>query len=435
MDAPKEDVFPAFKDGDTHITITGTRQYQLHSMILKSISPTFERVLAIEGPAKLTTKAIKRGAVIRNRLLMVINVDEYGTESCVLEAIPLDDEGRSTIGNQVGLDLENGRVVPAYVLAYEAVLGACYNIPIDLGDFENDAMADILNTALEIVEVAEYLDCVHIITKSIEAVLLATGQTLHQSIQRYPIAWLSFASRLRSRIIFREALIHGAGQFNCKGIAAEVENLPKAVSDILTKKAKVLMAAMQQAEMKILSYYPSHLQREKTVGRADKDNTGRASYANDVMSWIALTVLRHFFAQNLCNGNTHNAEDMGWEVVTAIMAGGDTYLNKPQLESFHNLFPMSRKGAGVVEHRLDEMKELIKSFVRDLAKNESQLDIRLFPVKHFTCTTVDIHDYPWNTGYGAAAAGDSSDEEVDGPEVMYVEDITEDYDHVGRYED
>ncbi|KAK5122660.1 hypothetical protein LTR85_003923 [Meristemomyces frigidus] len=44
--------------------------------------------------------------------------------------------------------------------------------------------------------------------------------------------------------------------------------------------------------------------------------------------------------------------------------GADKYLNKPMLDQFHNLFPMSRKGASVVEAKLDDMKEFIKTFVK-----------------------------------------------------------------------
>ena len=91
---------------------------------------------------------------------------------------------------------------------------------------------------------------------------------------------------------------------------------------------------------------------------------GRASYANDVMSWIGLTALRHFFSQNLCLNNTHTGEDMGYEIVTLVQKGGDAYLDRTQMESFHNLFPMSRKGVAVVEYKLNEMKEVIKIFVR-----------------------------------------------------------------------
>ena len=44
--------------------------------------------------------------------------------------------------------------------AYHAVLGALYQLPIELGDFSEDALTDILETALSITEVAEYLECV-----------------------------------------------------------------------------------------------------------------------------------------------------------------------------------------------------------------------------------------------------------------------------------
>ncbi|KAK5110596.1 hypothetical protein LTR85_000973 [Meristemomyces frigidus] len=412
MADPQASEFPQFKDADVRIVISGSRQYQLHSSILKSISPTMKELLADQWAAKLNSKAIKRGVTGKCRLLMVENEEEADKISHLLEPVPIDEDGKPMVNNTIRLDLENGVAVVPIVLAYHSVLGAFYNIPIELGDFEADPMAHILLTASYIIDVAEYLQCVHIVTKSIEATLLAMGQLFQQAMANNPIAWLNFAYRIRSRIIFREALIHAAGKYKEPAIVEQLDTLNEAVAEVLSQKAKTLQAAMQQAEMKILSFYPTHLQREKTVGRADKDSIGRASYANDVMSWIALVVLRHFFSQNLCGDNTHNAEDMGYEMVQTIMAGGDTYLNKPMLDQFHNLFPMSRKGASVVEAKLDDMKEFIKTF--DLAKNESQLDTRLYPVKHFTWTTVNIEDYPWDTGYAPPqAARESSDDEDD----------------------
>ncbi|KAK4540105.1 hypothetical protein LTR36_009770 [Oleoguttula mirabilis] len=415
MADPQASAFPQFGDGDVRVVISGSRQYQLHSSVLKSISPTLRELLADQWGAKLNSKAIKRGITVRFRLLMVDNQEETGTITHVLEPIPVDEDGKPAVANAMSLDLENGRVVDPIILAYHSVLGAFYNIPIELGDFEADPMSHILVNASYIIDVAEYLQCVHIITRSIEATLLAMGQLFQQAMASNPIAWLNFAYRIRSRIIFREALIHATGKYKMPAIIEQIDTLPQPVADVLHRKAKTLKSAMQQAEMKILSYYPTHLQREKTVGRADKDSIGRASYANDVMSWISLTVLRHYFAQNGTMEQTHNAEDMGYEMVMTIMAGGDTYLDKPMLDSFHGLFPMSRKGESVVEGKLLEMKDHIKRFVKDLAKNESQLDTRVFAVTHFTCTTVNIDDYPWNTGYiPVQATRESSNDEEEG---------------------
>lgn len=189
------------------------------------------------------------------------------------------------------------------------------------------------------------------------------GQTLHRSIADNPIKWLDLAYRIRSRILFREALIHATGQYNTENVKKNVDKMQAPVRDLLHKKGQALREAVRLAEKRILSYYPTHLQREKTVGRADKDSIGRGSYANDIMSWIGLIVLRHFFAQTVADDAGHNAPDMGKELVDAIMKGGDAYLNRHVLDQFHAYFPMSNKGNSVLEGKIEEMKEFIKKFV------------------------------------------------------------------------
>lgn len=254
---------------------------------------------------------------------------------------------------------------------------------------------------------------VNVITKPIEATLLATGQTVHISISNSPIAWLDYAYRVRSRILFREALIHAAGQYHMDNVSPHLSNIEPVVHDLLKKKADQLKEAMKQAIRRVLTYYPTHIQREKTTGRADKDSIGRASYANDIMTWIALVVLRHFFAQNVAEDQTHHAKDVGKEMVDYIMEGGDKYLAKPDLEDFHRFFPMSGKADNVLESKISDMKEYIKRFVRDLTKNESHLDLVRTPVKHFTCTVVGANDYPWENGKGKQVRREPSEEEED----------------------
>ncbi|KAI7203424.1 hypothetical protein KC316_g700 [Hortaea werneckii] len=386
--------FPHFEDGDAHIIITGSRQYQLHSAVLKSNSPVLARLLN-ENAARLSNRAIKRGATVRFRIMMTHNTTRDGGLAYTLKPVPLNEEGKPTEHQIVGLDLENGRVVPSEVLAYESVFSALYNAPIDLGDFETDGMVHVLTRVWSVVNAAERLQCTHVVTHAIEATLLATGQLLQQSIASRPSPWLILAYKIRSRNLFRESIIHAAGQYNTEEIKKEIVNMPKDVADLLNKKGRALREAVKMAEKRILSYYPTHLQREKTVGRADKDSIGRASYSNDVMSWIGLVVLRHFFTQLLADDATHNAPDMGKELVDAVMQGGDTYLDKGIMDQFHAYFPMSQKGASVLENKVSDMKESIKKFMADLHKNESMLDTKAFKVTHFTCVKVFQHEYPF----------------------------------------
>ena len=109
--------FPYFNDGDVKIIITGSRQYQLHSSILKIGSPVLSRLLDDHFTAKLNKAAIKKGVVVRNKLVAVKNTDPAFDIDLVLEPVKLDNEGKPLGGKTIGLDLENGMVVaPVYVV-------------------------------------------------------------------------------------------------------------------------------------------------------------------------------------------------------------------------------------------------------------------------------------------------------------------------------
>ena len=202
------------------------------------------------------------------------------------------------------------------------------------------------------------------ITKPFEATLLSTGQTLHRSIASDPAVWLDFAYRIRSKVIFREALIHAAGQYNTPTLQQAIkDNMKSNIAYIVNKRGKILQNGVKTSLRKVLSYYPPSMQRTLTLGLADIDHIGRSSYSNDIMSWMALTVFRHYISQHVANDQTHHADDMGYALISVMGQGGDQYLDKGALNSFHQLFPMSNRGAAVVESKLADIKEEVKKFI------------------------------------------------------------------------
>lgn len=173
-----ESKFPIFHEGDVWIIINGSRQYQLHRSLLMNGSSLLHVLLGEEHTAILSKKAEKKGAVLTNILRAMENRAEDGRPSVILKPVKVDDSGRPVNGLDIGLDLENGMAArPIYTVsveitprgftsaniliqAYEKVLGAFYNKPINLGDFGQTDLKDILPSAMEVLEVAEYLGCV-----------------------------------------------------------------------------------------------------------------------------------------------------------------------------------------------------------------------------------------------------------------------------------
>ncbi|GIZ45432.1 hypothetical protein CKM354_000859900 [Cercospora kikuchii] len=400
---PTGQSFPQFADGDVRISLSGSRQYQLHSGVLKNSSSVMRELLSEDYAAQLNNAAHRRGVLIRHKLVLAENpyIDEEDQNlTYVLQAVPLDPNGRPVPGapTGLGLELENGREPNPIVLAHDLVLGAFYNQPIDLGDSQEDGLAKLLATAFQATIVAENLDCVRIVSKPIEATLLGAGQTLYKAIADNPTAWLGFASRVKSRAIFKEALIHSAGQYNTDHVQAALVNgsLPDEVVELLRKKGEWVKKTVSDSSRYLASYYPSMLLREFKPG--DKDNVSRASYGNDIMMWIAVTIFRHWVCDLMASDRTHHAKDGGWAFCNAICKGGDTYLDRKMLQlSFHARFPMTGKGMACVEHRLSEIKEDVKQWILPLKKSNSALDLNQYPVTHFLHVHVYSEDYPWDS--------------------------------------
>jgi len=264
-----------------------------------------------------------------------------------------------------------------------------------------------------------------IVTRPIEASLLSLSQVLHRSIATNPSPWLDFSYRLRSKTLWKEALIHGAGRFNSPAIQAALRDndLRPEIVAILTTKADLLKNLAMNTQTNLLSYYPESLQRTKTVGRADRDSIGRASYANDIMQWIGLTIWRHWISQQVCSDKTHHSDDMGWEFFRLVSRAGEAYLDRNQLRQFHDYFPMSLKGESVVENRISELKQDGQGMVKKVLENQAYLDIDKFPAGHMTCTWVGPEDYPWEHEGRVSARVDLSRDTVEPSEFGGSEDI------------
>ena len=236
---------------------------------------------------------------------------------------------------------------------------------------------------------AESLGAQSAVTESLDIALLRQGQVLFQSIANSPTVWSSLAVRIKSPTIMKECLIHLVGQWNsiddCKR-----SSLNAGVRDICEVKHKELNLVKQAIEVRIAGHYPTVIQRSH-------DNTpGRTSYANDIYSWMGLSLFRHWFAQEVIEERNRYAKDGGAELYRQIAHGGRNYLDLNSLADFFEYFPMSAKAKTVFENHLFLVKEEAKDFVVELMKHNSQLEVNPEePLAHLTCVDIDRADMPW----------------------------------------
>lgn len=245
----------------------------------------------------------------------------------------VDDRGEIAYTGSLLPSIDNGKLPAELPLHYEHIFRAYYNHHFEMHD-EN--IAAILRQAMGLVEVAEYLQSVRVVSKHIDVALLSQGQVLYRSISSNAVAWAGLAQRLQSDCIFKEAIVHLVGQWS--GLNQKLkQSMAPEVAELCDAKNTELNLKKRAIELRIFGHYPGDIQRAQ-----DSKNIGRASYSNDIISWMALSLFRHWMGQTVCNDQNHHAPDGGYAFYKQLKEGGQSYLDKDTVAAFHHYFPMVR---------------------------------------------------------------------------------------------
>ncbi len=378
-----------------------TRRYQLHSSVLRHNSSTLARLLTEEntitppsrfkeGQYKIRWRLeLKRDADDRDLGVLVLavylllpssQIDTYG----LLILKEVDSSGKA-IGSLALPENSNGLPPSMVYTHFSNILGAFYSQDLDLDDAD---MESVLRSADGLIHIAQYLDSVKTISKSVDVALLSQGQVLFRSISTSPVPWMNLAYSIKSEVILRESLVHVIGNWN--GISqSSKDNIHEDLRDVCAEKLKGLLKKKKHADVRLMGYYPAKLQHD------DVTPVNRSFYSNDVFAWIALVVFRQWVGQVFAQRLTSEAKDGGFEFYSQIRKGGQAYLDREILEDFHLRFPMTPKGQLVVESHLNDIKTGAKGFVQELCTSNCQLDVTKNPVPYLTCVSVDKADVPW----------------------------------------
>ncbi|GAB7347347.1 hypothetical protein MBLNU459_g4285t2 [Dothideomycetes sp. NU459] len=407
---PSVRAFPK-NGGDTLLVLSDRRRYVLRSSQLRDASGLFSHLLEGEGPA-LSPEGENSG--IRFCLALQNYDDETGREILPSwRAAKLTSGGQPARALSVINEGEEHNIAPQLWHSYDMLLAIIYQVDLRMN---MQSIVTIVEDCVSLVELAEYLDSMHIVTKHVESVLLSQGQSFYRAIALKPLTWIDLGFRLSSGVIFKEALVHLTGRYNhfanckpepdesegCPGARSLLDLLPGPVREVLDKKHKRVVDMCKNAEKCMMSYYPPNLHRQEVTGRADRDNIGRQSYANDIFSWMALALFRHWLGQSMAEEETCGAEDGGYTFYHLLGTGGMAYLDREQVAGFHQRFPMSAKGKSVLENHMSYVKIEMLEIVKPLLENKAQcIDSTGSVVKWLTCVDVTSADLPWAREDGA----------------------------------
>ena len=256
--------------------------------------------------------------------------------------------------------------------------------------FDDSNFDSIAAGCISVIEVAQFLGCVDKVREPIERTLQKQGQSFYRAIAANAVPWMDIGQRLRSHLIFKESLIHVVGQWNAFGVE-DKERLDGDVLTIIERKHAELRAFKQATEFRMVGHYSPNCFRDESYRK------GRNNYCNDIYTWMCLGLFRQWFGQNVNEGNNYAAPDGGAAFYRKIGEGGEAYLDKDDIDAFHNHFPMSYKANAVFADRLCNYKHEIKGYVEPLIVNHAMIDTDRFPLPYLTCTVVQSSkgDYPW----------------------------------------
>ncbi|KAF2438433.1 hypothetical protein P171DRAFT_398398 [Karstenula rhodostoma CBS 690.94] len=376
---------------DVQVVLSHDRKYPFHASTLARSSVFFASMLTEPSAARLSTKA-KNAGITKRWLVELVEMPSTQYPAGQLELVELNSNGERVDGFAGRVLNENGRVPTKVFEHWERVLYAFYGTEIRIADKD---MGAALVDCIGLIEVAEYLGCVNLIGKPVEVALLKHGQVLFRSIQANPQEWADMSFRIRSELIFRESIIHLAGNWNTwKKHRATMQGLTKTpdARRLAEKYHRRLLERSRALENKLASHYPGKIAAPK------KDvPVKREEYAKDILVWMALCWYRQWLAHKIIANKGYNADDGGYSLYKDIGAGGDAYMDKAVLSQFHSMFPITKKALNVIENHVCELKEVMQNWVdkSGLLKSNCQLNVEQYPVNHITCTEFERADFPW----------------------------------------
>ncbi|KAF1958034.1 hypothetical protein CC80DRAFT_503562 [Byssothecium circinans] len=374
---------------DVEVVLAHDRKYKFHSGTLARNSTLLYDMLKEQNAAKLSNKAKTSGITIK----WMIELKEVPNQQLPAGRLGLVDLAPSgeRVDSRTGLILnQNGRVPTKVFDHYESIFYAFYNKEIRICDTD---MRSALEDVTQMIAIADYLGCNNIVGKPIEVALLKHGQNLYRSIQLAPAQWAIMAYDIKSEGIFKEAIVHLAGNWPRKKKLGEesLKQYPE-IRTLVEKHYRRVYNKGRKLETLVMSTYPGDMATPSTSLPIKREE-----YQKDILVWMALTFFRHWVGSRIIVGKGHMGEDMGYELYRQLGTAGDAYMDKVVTNQFHAKFPMTKKAMNVCENHLLEIKECIKGVVdrQGMMQSSLQLDINKFPVPYLTCVDFERKDFPW----------------------------------------
>ncbi|KAG5957156.1 hypothetical protein E4U58_006250 [Claviceps cyperi] len=264
-----------------------------------------------------------------------------------------------------------------------------------------------------LLRLADQYDALAVVRPCVEHHLLQFQSRLWMAVAKHS-RFFEFSYLARSKVIFKEALIHQVGIWHLSQKRPDLE-MPDFVLDMAERKVHELQEHVSRVEGQLF-----HLSLTTEQGY-------RVTPSNDYLGWLVVSLFRQWLTENTkaqsgpaCNSepesdNDDHSNDNNTPVPPTFGIcrayrdiGSDSpsaFLDHNECKAFLALNPQLHTPENLVrfEKRMADLKALARDLVRPLLRNNLELNVASPNVSYdpldkplyFTCTTVEDDDIPW----------------------------------------
>ncbi|TVY52421.1 hypothetical protein LSUE1_G010207, partial [Lachnellula suecica] len=344
--------------------------WTLHASYLTKASKVFATLLDPKKATHVTKRQRETGSFVKWRLEMV-EFEDNPTDHR-LRSFKLVEQTKT--GFRLNDDVAQRK--DKYHKVYDNLFKCIYSIkPALTKDEKSNAGVGYIADAVALLLAAEHLGALHGsggLQITIEGHFLRLGDLLWRHMAAKPERWAFMAARIKSALLFREAMCHVVGKLDMKrDIDAKwfmSHPLRRKILELAEKKVKDIKVAKLEAERRLFEFFPARMMHTQ-VGNIIP---ARSVYNNDIYLWQARAVIQQYIASAFFSNLHHRGHDGGVQFYRTIGAGGQAYLDKDELEDFWKCFTMSGKGKVCFLDAINVYKEELKPIVADLLYDRSK---------------------------------------------------------------
>ncbi|KAG6187725.1 hypothetical protein E4U36_007647 [Claviceps purpurea] len=260
-----------------------------------------------------------------------------------------------------------------------------------------------------LLNLADQYDALAVVRPCVEHHLLQFQSSLWESVAILTRSYLQFSCKLRSKVIFKEALIHIVGIWYLFQERPEFE-IPDSVLDTAERKVHELEENVSRVESQLFRLNLTTEQGEHVTP------------TNDHLGWLAVSLFRQWLADSTKpqiseseGGDNHHSDDNNeyktppYSICRIFREIGSespsNFLEHYGYEEFLALNPQlhTRENLVYFESRMADLRHLARRLVHPLLRSSLELDVDKFNASglmryelvYFTCSTIEDDEIPW----------------------------------------